>query len=43
MYRCEGYGFERVYSRIGYRNQGVVVLNRVSFSVKLISCLKNLV
>ena len=37
MCRCEGYGFQRVYSRIGYRNQRVVV------SMKLISCLKNLV
>ena len=25
MCRCEGYGFQRVYSRIGYRNQRVVV------------------
>ena len=23
MCRCEGYGFQRVYSRIGYRNQRV--------------------
>ena len=23
--RCEGYGFQRVYSRIGYRNQRVLV------------------
>ena len=41
MCRCEGYDFQRVYSQIGYRNQRVVVLNRVSFSMKLISCLKN--
>ena len=25
MYRCEGYGFEAVYSRIGYINQSVWV------------------
>ena len=25
MCRCEGYGFQRVYSRIGYRNQRVLV------------------
>ena len=26
MCRCEGYGFERVYSRIGYRNQSSGIL-----------------
>ena len=25
MCRCEGYGFQRIYSRIGYRNQRVLV------------------
>ena len=25
MCRCEGYGFQRVYSQIGYRNQRVLV------------------
>ena len=25
MCRCEGYGFQRVYCRIGYRNQRVLV------------------
>ena len=25
MYRCEGYGFQAVYSRIGYINQSVWV------------------
>ena len=25
MCRCEGYGFQQVYSRIGYRNQRVLV------------------
>ena len=43
MCRCEGYGFTEVYSRIGYRNQRVLVSNRISFSAKLINCLKNLV
>ena len=32
MYRCEGYGFQEVYSRIGYINHSVWVENRVSFS-----------
>ena len=40
MYRCEGYGFQAVYSRIGYINQSVWVYNRVSFFRKLISWLK---
>ena len=40
MCRCEGYGFQAVYSRIGYINQRVWVYNRVSFFRKLISCLK---
>ena len=35
MCRREGYGFQAVYSRIGYINQ-----NRVSFFRKLISWLK---
>ena len=35
---CEVYGFQRVHSRIGYRNQRVLIQNRVSFSTKLISC-----
>ena len=37
---CEGYGFLAVYSRIGYINQSVWVLNRVSFFRKLITWLK---
>ena len=40
MCRCEGYGFQTVYSRIGYINQSVWVQNRVSFFRKLISQLK---
>ena len=40
MCRCEGYGFQAVYSGIGYINQSVWVQNRVSFFRKLISCLK---
>ena len=40
MCRCEGYGFQAVYSRIGFINQSVWVKNRVSFFRKLISCLK---
>ena len=40
MCRFEGYGFQTVYSRIGYINQRVWVYNRVSFFRKLISCLK---
>ena len=40
MCRCEGYGFQAVYSGIGYINQNVWVQNRVSFFRKLISCLK---
>ena len=43
MCRCEGYGFQAVYSRIGYINQRVQVQNRVSFSRKLINRLKILV
>ena len=35
MYRCEGYGFQAVYSRIGYINQSVWVQNRISFFTKL--------
>ena len=40
MCRCEGYGFQAVYSRIGYINQSVWVQNRLSFFRKLISWLK---
>ena len=40
MCRCEGYGFQAVYSRIGYINQSVWLYNRVSFFRKLISWLK---
>ena len=40
MCRCEGYGFQAVYSRIGYINQSVWVQNRVSFFRKLISCVE---
>ena len=40
MCRCEGYGFQAVYSRIGFINQSVWVKNRVSFFRKLISWLK---
>ena len=39
MCRCEGYGFQAVYSRIGYINQSVWVQNRVLFFRKLISYL----
>ena len=39
MCRCEGYGFQAVYSRIGYINQSVWVYKRVSFFRKLISWL----
>ena len=40
MCRCEGYGFQAVYSRIGYINQNISVQKRVSFFKKLISWLK---
>ena len=40
MCRCEGYGFQAVYSRIGYINQSDWLQNRVSFFRKLISWLK---
>ena len=40
MCRCEGYGFQAVYSWMGYINQSVWVQNRVSFFRKLISWLK---
>ena len=40
MCRCEGYGFQAVYSRIGYIHQRVWVSDRVSFFRKLISWLK---
>ena len=35
--RCEGYGFQAVYSGVGYINQRVWVQDRVSFSRKLIN------
>ena len=38
--RCEGYGFQAVYSKIGYIYQSVWVQNRGSFFRKLISWLK---
>ena len=34
--RCEGYGFQAVYSGIGYIIRGVWVKKRISFSNKLI-------
>ena len=39
---CEGYGFQAAYSRIGYLNQRVCVLDstRVTFFRTLINCLK---
>ena len=37
---CEGYGFQAVYSGIGYITQSVLVENRISFFRKLISWLK---
>ena len=40
MCRCEGYGFQAVYSTIGYINQNIWVEKRVSFFRKLISWLK---
>ena len=40
MCHCGGYGFQAVYSRIGYINQSGWVQNRVSFFRKLISWLK---
>ena len=40
MCRCEGYGFQAVYSSIGYINQSIWVKNRVSFFTKLTSWLK---
>ena len=41
--RYEGYGFQAVYSRVGYINQRVWIQNRVSFSWKLTNWLKILV
>ena len=32
MCRCEGYGFQAVYSRIGYINQGPVPRKMVKFN-----------
>ena len=43
MYCCEGYGFQAVYSGMGYINQRVWVQNWVSFSRKLINWLQILV
>ena len=43
MCRCEGYGFQTVWSGVGYRNQGVLVENRVSITGKLICGVKILV
>ena len=40
MCRCEGYGFQAVYSRIGYINQNIWVQNGASFFRKLISWFK---
>ena len=40
MCRCGGYGFQEVFSGMGYINQRVWVQNRVSFSRKLIKWLK---
>ena len=40
MCRCEGYGFQAVYSRMGDINQNIWVYNKVSFSRKVISWLK---
>ena len=36
---CEGYGFQAVYSSIGYINQSIWVKNRLSFFMKLTSWL----
>ena len=40
MCSCEGYGFQAVYSSIGYTNQSVWVQNRLSFFTKLAIWLK---
>ena len=40
---CEGFGFQAVYSGLGYQNQTVWGWNRASFSRKLINWLKILV
>ena len=40
MCRCEGYGFQAVYSIIGYINRSVWVQNRLSFFTKLTTWLK---
>ena len=40
MCRCEGYGFQAVWSGIGYRNQGVLVSDRVSITGKLMGGVK---
>ena len=40
MCRCEGYGFQAVYSRIEYINHSLSVSNRVSFFTKLTSRVK---
>ena len=41
--RCEGYGFQAVYSGVGYINQRGWVQNRISFSRRLINWLNILV
>ena len=40
MCRCEGYGVQADYSRIGYLNQSVWVQNKLSFCTRLTSWLK---
>ena len=40
MCRCEGYGFQAVYSSIGYINQSFWDWNMLSFFTKLTSWLK---
>ena len=41
MCRCERYGFHTVQSGIGYRNQIVLVQNRVSFARRLMRGMNN--
>jgi len=33
MGRCEGYGFQAVWSGIGYRNKGVFVQHRIGYQL----------
>ena len=42
MCRCEEYGFQAVWSGIGYTNQGAMVQNRVSMKGKHVSGVTNL-